>query len=133
MAATDSPIKPLPRCVITRSGQDTVVFAEDSEAFRAGCAAEAVSQAVALLNVLRREFNPSSQSDYSLCVVFETTMRRVRELLDSVNIGHLSDEAVDDNDIGDVVFGEGWLVGMRQDDGRVVPDFRGAEVEASHG
>lgn len=109
-----------PRFQIARSEcGDQILYAESDEAFCMGCAAEAVSAAVGLLGMLRRE-RRGNLDPHEFGILFDNTMARVVELLNAVNIGDLDDSVVESGDIADTVFGLSWLVGERRSDGSIV-------------
>ena len=92
-----------------------ILYADTDEAFRHGCAVEAVTKAVRLLRMLKRERGIAGFDD-----VFVESMTRAIELLDQVYAAEDSMEKSED--VANTVFGECWLVGKLVD-GEVVPDL----------
>ena len=97
----------------SHAGNTPILYADNDEDFRQGCARAALTKAVRLLHMLKREHGLDGFGD-----VFVESMTRAIELLGQV---YAAEDSVEDSeDIANVVFGETWLVGKLVG-GEVVP------------
>lgn len=96
------------------SDNTPIIYADTDEDFRAGCADAAVSKALSLLNMLKREHGVGHFDE-----VFRETIIRAIDLLVTASVVAKRD-SFSTSELADRVFGEEWLIGTLDRDGEVV-------------